>query len=93
MAILEAIDQEKREVKQCFSCGGIEPINEYQKNGKTPRGRQKYRQDCRECREDQEKIKKDREIKALNEGTRLIREQTETMRGLYNALKPGKKKG
>jgi hypothetical protein len=93
MAILEAIDQEKREVKQCFSCGGIEPISEYQKNGKTPRGRQKYRQECRECRQDQEKIRIDRQTRELNEGTQRIREHTETMRGLLNTVKTGKKKG
>jgi cellulose biosynthesis protein BcsQ len=84
----------RREPKKiCKVCGKKKPISEYQKNGKTPRGRQKYRQECRECRQDQEKIRIDRQTRELNEGTQRIREQAETMRGLYNALKPGKKKG
>ena len=57
--ILKIVLTEKKEVKQCFNCGSIEPISEYQKNGKTPRGRQKYRQECRECR--QERREKERE--------------------------------
>lgn len=63
---LKAVFEEK-EVKQCFTCGGIEPINEYQKNGKTPRGTQKYRQECRECREERKEREREAREKAESE--------------------------
>lgn len=64
---------EEKEVKQCFTCGGIEPINEYQKNGKTPRGTQKHRQECRECREE----RKEREREAREKVEKEAKEHQE----------------
>ena len=86
---------EEKEVKQCFTCGGIEPISEYQKNGKTPRGTQKYRKECRECREKHLEYEREMNKKAeeLNEGTRILNEQTQKTKEIlgYKVQKKGKK--
>ena len=55
-------EAQKGEYKQCGTCKELKPISEYQRNGKTPEGKQKYGKDCRECRgkqckENQEKTK------------------------------------
>lgn len=43
-------ESKKGEFKQCGTCKELKPISEYQKNGHTKEGVQKYGKECRECR-------------------------------------------
>ena len=57
--VLKEILRGGEPTKQCFKCGDIKPISEYQRNGKTPKGSQKHRQECRECREERRESEKE----------------------------------
>lgn len=43
-------EAQKGEYKQCGTCKELKLISEYQKNGHTKEGVQKYGKECRECR-------------------------------------------
>ena len=43
-------ESKKGEYKECGTCKELKPISEYQKNGHTKEGVQKYGKECRECR-------------------------------------------
>lgn len=43
-------ESKKGEFKECGTCKELKPISEYQKNGHTKEGVQKYGKECRECR-------------------------------------------
>lgn len=43
-------ESKKGEFKECGTCKELKSISEYQKNGHTKEGVQKYGKECRECR-------------------------------------------